>query len=104
MNDEEILRMAQEHPVAEAEKEASRKARNKALIVGLLCLSTMYFAEYFIAKKIDFGKPALMCLIEAISDILGWKNNCNKKELIEGIVYSAAALFFLLLYVGGLFK
>mgnify|MGYP003571647180 CR=1 FL=1 len=104
MNDEEILRMAQEHPVAEAENETSRKAITMALGVGILCLTAMIVAEIFVVRRIDFGKPALLLLIAAISNILEGKNNHKKKELIIGIVESAFTLLFLLLYVGGLFR
>ena len=104
MNNDEILKRAQEHPVAEAENEASRKAITMALGVGILILTVMIVAELFIVKRIDFGKPALLLLIAALSNIFEGKNNSRKKELIIGIVESAGALFFLLLYVGGMFR
>ncbi len=104
MNDEEILRVAQENPVAEAENETSRKAINNALAVGVLFLAAMIVAEIFLVKRIDFGKPALLLLISAISSILEGKNNHKRKELIVGIIEGVGTLFFLLLYIGGMFR
>lgn len=104
MNDEEILKMAQEHPVAEAENELSRKAITMAIGIGILLLTAMIVAEIFIVKKIDFGKPALLLCIDAISNMLEGGNNHKRKELIIGIIECLGALFFLLLYVGGMFR
>ena len=103
MTDEEILSAAQEHPVAEAENEIMRRAITKALGIGVLLLTAMIVAEIFIVKSIDFGKPALILLIAAVSDILEGKNIGKKKKLVNGILESVCALFFLILYIGGMF-
>ena len=104
MNDEEILRMAQENPVAEAENEISRKAIIKALGIGVFFMMAMIVAELFLVKSIDLGKPALLLVISAISSILEGKNNHKKKELVIGIIEIICAFVCLLLYVGGMLR
>ncbi len=104
MNNDEILRAAQENPVAEAEDDASRKAINQALGMGILLLTAMIVAEIFIVKRIDFGKPSLLLFIAALANILEGKRNHVRKTFIIGIAECVGAVFFLLLYMGGLFR
>ena len=102
--DDEILKIAQGNVVAEAEDANERKAVTNAVAFGILLLTAMIVAECIIVKQIDFGKPALLVSISALTNIFEGRRNKVKKLVVSGIVKVIFAILFLILYVGGLFR
>ena len=103
MNDfEKILQAAQKSPVAENERCITRKSVGISAIVGLTVCIVMILVEWFVFKKFDFGKPFLIFLMTAISDLVEYGHLKKKTTLIRGVLEVVLALFCLLMYIGGL--
>lgn len=104
MNRDEILRKAQAAPVAENEKYVARNALRMAAIVGLVTCLIMVMVELFVFRKVDFGKPFLIALIEGLADVIEACKSKNKRMLLLGILGLIFAFVMLLLYIGELFR
>ncbi len=104
MNREDILRAAQAEPVAENENYVARNALRIAAIVGLISCMVMVFVEMLVFKKIDFGKPFLIALIESLANVIEARKSKKKLMLILGILGLVFASAMLLLYIGELLR
>ena len=105
MDRNEILNAAQEDAseIGEYETHISNKALLYGLIVGIVFLLCMICVEWFIFKKIDFGKPSLLFSIAGSINLYEGKVGKSKKSLVGGIVLTLLCLVTLILYIGALF-
>lgn len=104
MNNEEILRAAQEQGEAndEFERNVIRKGMIYSLVVTVFICVAMCIAEMLIFKKIDFGKPALILFASAFSDLYESSKIKSKKKTVLGIIECVLALGLVILYIGAL--
>ena len=105
MNDQDILKMAQENPqeVGEYEKQLSNRAVLYGFMAGIIILLIMIFIEWIILKKIDFGKPALLFGISFVIEFYDGIKQKSQKSIIWGVLMAIMFIVFLLAYIGALF-
>lgn len=102
MTREEILKAAQENTpeIGEAEKEVIKRSFGYAIALATCLTVIMIIFELIVAKKIDFGKPAILFAFIGCSDFYEGKTNRTKKALISGILCLLISVFLVLLYIG----
>ncbi len=102
LTDEEILMVAQGDSLDEAENYNARKGLRIGMAVAVVAIIVMFLVEYYIFKKLDFGKPVILGLMATIADLTDGIINGRKKYIIKGIVEAVFTLFLLILYIGEL--
>ena len=104
MNDQDILKMAQENPqeIGEYEKQLSNRAVLYGFMAGIVVLLVMIFTEWIILKKIDFGKPALLFGISCVTEFYDGIKGKNRKSIIMGILMAILFIISSLAYIGAL--
>ena len=105
MERDEILKAAQDNPQeqGEYEKHISNKAVLYGFMAGIVLLMAMMILEWFIKKKIDLGKPALLFGISSVMDFYDGIVGKKKKSFVGGILTGLLAVVFLVGYIGVLF-
>jgi hypothetical protein len=106
MNNEEILKMAQnENPeYGEYESVITKKAAGYGTIVGLIILAIMVFAEMFLKQQPDFGKPAIVFSMCAVANIYESRKIKSKRKLVLGIIEITVGILCILAYLGALMQ
>lgn len=104
MNRDEILNaVSKEKPTDEFEAQVARRGAGIGAAVGIIICVTMFVLELLIFKKYDFGKPAIIITMGAVSYIYEGIRRKKVGSVIGGVISGIVALVFLILYVGALF-
>ena len=72
------------------------------MAVTVVVIIVMFFVEYFINKRVDFGKPVILGLMATIADLLDGLKNDRKKYVISGVIEAVFTLVMLICYIGAL--
>lgn len=104
MNREEILNtISNEKPTDEFEAQVARRGAGIGAAVGIIICVVMFVVELVIFKKLDFGKPAIILVMSAVSYIYEGIRRKKTITILCGGIAGVFALAFLILYVGALF-
>ena len=106
MNREEILKAAQEQSPKEGEFE--NRVQTKGAILGagvaIIVAAIMFYVEYLVFHRFDYGKPAIILLISFVSDLHDGVKLKSKKKVIIGIITAVLFVLCMIMYIGALFK
>ncbi len=104
MDNKDILKMAQSEASGHGEYESAvtKRAAGYGTVIGLIILTIMFFLEMLILKRYDFGKPAIVFAMSAVSNLYEACKLKIKRKIILGVIEAALALLFLLAYLGAL--
>ena len=105
MNREDILKAAQEESRndGEFENQVGRKGAMLAAAVAIFAVIIMFLVEYIVFHRLDFGKPAIICIMSAASDLYEGIRTKKTGKTIWGVVTTLFAALFIGLYIGALF-
>ncbi len=105
MNSEEILKAAQaEKKDGEYENRIKDKSALISIVASLFVIAVMFYFEYLVFHRFDYGKPAIILLISSVSDIFCGIKLKNKKNVILGAVCGFLFIICIIMYVGALIK
>ena len=106
MDRDEILKAVQEerHKDGEYENQIGKKSAMLAAAIGILSVLVMFYLEYLIFHRLDFGKPALICIMSSISDLYEGIKTKKKSKIRVGIISGLLFVLCIIFYEGALFK
>lgn len=105
MNREDILKAAQEESQngGEYENQIGRRSAMLAAAIAIFVVIIMFLIEYIAFHRLDFGKPAIICLMSATSDLYEGIRTKKARKIIFGVITSLFSVLFIGLYIGALF-
>ena len=105
MTNEEILKAAQSEKRSNGEYESKIQSRADLLanLVALILVGIMFFVEYLLFRKVDYGKATSIFVISFVSDLYAGIKLNNKRKIVVGLIMMVPFLISLTLYIGALF-
>ena len=106
MDRDEILKAVQEeeHKDGEYENTIGKKSAMMAAAIGIFTVLVMFYVEYLVFHRLDFGKPALICIMSSISDLYDGIKAKKKSKIIIGIIAALLFVLCIIFYIGALLK
>ena len=106
MNNEDILKAAQNQSKKEGEFENKIQSRGAFLAagIGILITAIMFYVEFLLLHKLDYGKPAIILAVSAASDLFVGIRLKDKMKTIIGIICSLLFVLCLIMYIGVLMR
>lgn len=104
MNNEEILLEVQTEVEEKGEYERFIERRSLAYgaAFGVAICMLLMTVEFFVFKKMDYGKPTILLGMCAFAHLYEGKNNGIRKLIICGCIETILAILGLVLFVGAL--
>lgn len=84
------------------QKNAREGIRYASIATVVLCV-VLFLLELLVAKRWEFGKPAILVTFAGIMDVYEGKTNPKRSLLLRGVIELVIAAILLLLFVGFLF-
>ena len=84
----------------EFEEHITKQGFRIALNVVTVLIFLMFILELCVFKRVDYGKPAILTLMAAITYINDGIKNSNKLDMIIGIGEALLTLELILFYLG----
>ncbi len=104
-NKNEILKTIQEQKPKNPDREKSvmQNGATIALIVTIIITAMMVCIEFYIFRKFDYGKPAIVALICTISDLYEGIKIKSIRRIVTGSIAAIIFVICFIMYVTGLF-
>ena len=105
MNREDILKAAQEDSQKEGEETIyfGRKGALLAAAITIFIILIMFLVEYIVFHKLDFGKPAIICIMSAVTDLYEGIKTKKTRKIVGGIIAFLIFVLCMILYIGAFF-
>ncbi len=105
MNREDISKAAQEesHNDGEFENQIGRRGAMLAAAIAIFLVLIMFLVEYIVFHRLDFGKPAIICIMSTASDLYEGIRTKKTGKIIKGVITFMFFALFMVLYIGALF-
>ncbi len=106
MKNEDILKAAQNQSPKEGEFENKIQSRGAFLAagVGLIITAIMFYVEFLLLHKLDYGKPAIILAVSSASDLFVGIRLKEKKKIVIGSICLLLFVLCVIMYVGALMK
>ncbi len=99
---EEILNFTMENECTEGENE--KRIHNRGAIFGFIVALAvaviMFYVDFLVFHKYDFGKPAIIWSVIATSEIYEGIKFRDKKKMLLGVVFGIFFVVCVFMYIG----